>query len=690
MTNLITTNDYIEVDPSNPNNHIIKRSKLEQQKIETNKYITIDNNSISLTAAADAHYLYTLPKGNCETQWQDWFCIPNYHNINKYDLYPKTKNMDIGACFKYCDSQSLNVTKAVGSNNDDMYISKDTKCSLFEDEDELIYNPLAIIAIIGTHFNNENSTAEDNFNTFSETIGLRGSYLNELWRVNTNSDLVIGNIPTVDKAYGIIDTNAAFTTNQDKLLMKIIYKYGISNNKPIVIPTIREINENINEAYYRLIARNKFGKRYYTQNDEFKKNFLKKIKNYVFDINSLENAYGTDKRDIKKKNMINIIAYAYNIMRLICFKQNTAPLATDASQITLEVSPKNIINENIKKIMKYKGIESLGKQDKDDEDFIIQMFKYACVNCFDTNFDIFKKYINDKDAKYLTDPIYKFPCDSKILKKPTSISYYNSFIKLEKLDLSDDIIVVKRIYDYYDNIEEYNHNVMYEYAENAQNIILILMIFAILLAFVIFFGILYAFASYRNWIPMITNRVNFCHLFYECLFYGTTTVFCNYYYYICKNSNSYTIGSIITNIFNILLIIFAFGMLYYALMELLNVDYISLLNKIEFNKLPTEWFSDEGDTVAFQNMIIYFFLTYLLSIFFYSIYIVRYSLSADQYDIIGNRDADYKISTKYINYILLKTYNERLLSKFVNIYPELNDDGASPGPAPVAAPVAAP
>jgi len=661
MTNPITTNDYIEVDPSNPNNHIIKRSTLDQQKIITNQYITIDNNSISLTASADAHYLYTLPKGNCETQWQDWFCIPNYHNINKYDLYPKTKNMDIGACFKYCDSQK----------NDDMYISKDTKCSLFEDEDELIYNPLAIIAIIGTHFNNENSNAKDNFHTFSETIGLRGSYLNELWRVNTNSILYTSNIPTVvetEPAYGSIDTNTELT-NQDKLLMKIIYKYGISNTKPIVIPTIEEINDNINEAYYRLIARNKFGKRYYTQNDEFKKNFLKKIKNYVFDINSLETTYGKDKQNNDK--LINIIAYAYNIMRLICFKQNI-----------LEVSLKKDINENIKQIMKYKGIESLGKQDDEDKVFIIQMFKYACVNCFNTNFDIFKQYIEGKKEKYLTDPKYKFPCDSLILKNRTTSNYDNIFSKLEKLDLSDDIIVVKRIYDYYDNIEEYNHNVMYEYAENAQNIILILMIFAILLAFVIFFGICYAFASYGNWIPMITNRVNFCHLFYECLFYGTTTVFCNYYYYICKNSNSYTIGSIITNIFNILLIIFAFGMLYYALMELLNVDYISLLNKIEFNKLPTEWFSDEGDTVAFQNMIIYFFLTYLLSIFFYSIYIARYSLSTDQYDIIGNRDADYKISTKYINYILLKTYNERLLSKFVNIYPELNEDGDAAPAAP--------
>lgn len=673
MTNPITTNDYIEADPLKANNYIIKKSKLEQQKIETNEYITIDDNSISLTAAADTHYLYTLSKGNCETQWQDWFCIPNYHNINKYDSYPKTKNMDIGACFKYCNSRDVDA-KAVGSNNDDMYISKDTKCSLFEDENELIYNPLAIIAIIGTHFNIKTDGADivnDNFHTFSETIGLRGSYLNELWHVNTPSKLTlnIASIPTSTDGYTGIDANRLFATNQEKLLMKIIYKYS-SLGGGTKFKTISNINDNINEAYYRLIARDKFGERYYTQNDEFKINYLKKIKNYVFDIASLETTYGKDKQNNDK--LINIIAYAYNIMRLICFKQNTDPSATSFKQ----VSSKKIINENIKKIMDYKGI-SVEKQDKD---FIIQMFKYACVNCFDTNFDIFKQYIEGKDTKYLTDPTYKFPCDSLILKNGTTSKYYNTFSKLENLDLTDDIIVVKRIYDYYDNIEEYNHNVMYEYAENAQNMILILMIFAELLAFVIAFGILYAIASYANWIPMITNRVNFCHLFYECLFYGTTTVFCNYYYYLCKNSNSYTIGSIITNIFNILLIIFAFGMLYYALMELLNVDYISLLNKIEFNKLPTEWFSEEGDTVAFQNMIIYFFLTYLLSIFFYSIYIVRYSLSADQYDIIGNRDADYKISTKYINYILLKTYNERLLSKFVNIYPELNDDGVAPAP----------
>jgi hypothetical protein len=84
-------------------------------------------------------------------------------------------------------------------------------------------------------------------------------------------------------------------------------------------------------------------------------------------------------------------------------------------------------------------------------------------------------------------------------------------------------------------------------------------------------------------------------------------------------------------------------------------------------------------TDGFRNMIMYIFLTYFIGIFFYSIYIIRYSLSDFDYDIIGNRDADSKISTKYLNYILLKTHNEGLLSKFVNIYPEIINEGDVPG-----------
>ena len=64
-------------------------------------------------------------------------------------------------------------------------------------------------------------------------------------------------------------------------------------------------------------------------------------------------------------------------------------------------------------------------------------------------------------------------------------------------------------------------------------------------------------------------------------------------------------------------------------------------------------------------------------------------MSDFDYDIIGNRDADSKISTKYLNYILLKTHNEGLLSKFVNIYPEIIKEGNVPSAAAGAATVAA-
>ena len=670
--------------PLSKNNYIKKEGDeynidLANPKIVAlnNNNITIDSNNISLSESTSNYYLHKLSIGNCSEQWQDWFCIPNFHNNNKYSMYPNTNNMDIGVCFKYCDSQDANA-KAVEAKDDSVYIPNNTKCTLYEDENDLIYNPLAIIAIIGTHFNIEGPSPreyfQNNYHTFSETLGLRGSYLNDLWRVNRNGramvDEDIDKMPLTTEIYNEID-NLANTTNQDKLLIKIIYKYrttGTNNN------SIKFINKDINNAYYRLLGKNDNGKRYYIQNKEFKNNFLKKIKNYVFDIEALDKIYGKDKNGDKK--LINIIAYAYNIMRLVCFIRGDTAAVSPAL-----INNKNIIKGNIEKIIEYKGIRLEEKSKKEEHDFITQMFKYACFNCFNTNFSKFEQYIKDKIG---TDyEIENFPCinifkpyykDPSNKYLPKYLGYDKSFIKLDKLDLlNDNTIVVKSIYDYYDNIEEYNHSVMYEYAENTANIKQILIVFSIFIALVCGISILYGIIDLMKVVHYIIYLVNYCHLFYEWLSLSVLAFFCQYYCFLfCKNSNSYSFTSIIANILNILLIIFAFGMLYYAVMELLNIDYISLLQKIDINLFPTLYSeTDKSESDTFKYMIMYILIIYMLSIFFYSIYIVRYSLKSNEYDIIGNKDADYKISNQYVDYILLKTYIEGLLLKYTKTYPEL-------------------
>jgi hypothetical protein len=218
---------------------------------------------------------------------------------------------------------------------------------------------------------------------------------------------------------------------------------------------------------------------------------------------------------------------------------------------------------------------------------------------------------------------------------------------------------------------------MYEYAENTANINKILIVFSIFIALVCAISIFYGFLDICNVVHYIIYLVNFCHLFYEWLSLGVIgTFFCKYYCLLfCKNSNSYSFSSIIANILNILLIMFAFGMLYYAVMELLNIDYISLLQKIDTTQLPDSLYSDadQSESDAFKYMFMYIIIVYILSIFFYSIYIVRYSLSAHEYDIIGNKDADYKISIQFVDYILIKTYIEGLMSKYTKIYSHLFD-----------------
>jgi hypothetical protein len=322
--------------------------------------ITIEGNEISLTPSSSNHYFYADEKAHCSETWQDWFCIPNYHNNNKVNKYPFTKTMSVGVCYDYC---------ARGSNGKYMTIKNKTKCEVYDDENDLIYNPLAIIAMLGTHFKKEADTNLQELTTL-KYIGLRGSYFNDLYRVNKNdnfiTDAIINLINNTDKKAVSSDDLPDY---QDILLANIIK--GMHNDKE-TNTTILRIKKDVNDAIKTI-------KGFYidNKNTEQKEIFFNKIKDYVFDIDKLENVYGKDKNS--KNKIINIIAYAYNIMYLLFYK-------ADGSIQTQEE-----INKRLNILI---GYHNLGMTDNDKND-LINMFLYACYNCFNVNFDNFKTYIDN-------------------------------------------------------------------------------------------------------------------------------------------------------------------------------------------------------------------------------------------------------------------------------------------------------
>ena len=100
-------------------------------------------------------------------------------------------------------------------------------------------------------------------------------------------------------------------------------------------------------------------------------------------------------------------------------------------------------------------------------------------------------------------------------------------------------------------------------------------------------------------------------------------------------------------------------------MDLLNIDYISLIEKMKFS-IPND------DTGTYINIYLNMLYIYLIYIYIYSAYIVKYSLSDSQYDIIANIDADKTISGNFVDYLLLSKYADDFISNYSSIYPELN------------------
>jgi hypothetical protein len=100
-------------------------------------------------------------------------------------------------------------------------------------------------------------------------------------------------------------------------------------------------------------------------------------------------------------------------------------------------------------------------------------------------------------------------------------------------------------------------------------------------------------------------------------------------------------------------------------MDLLNIDYIYLIEKMNFS-IPN------NDSETYIKIFFNILYIYFIYIYIYSVYIVKYSLSDSQFDIIANIDADKTISGNFVDYLLLSKYADDFISNYSSTYPELN------------------
>jgi hypothetical protein len=619
------TGDKYTINDSNTNIKKIKTDYIDK--------IEINENEISLTPSSSNHYFYADEKAHCSETWQDWFCIPNYHNNNKVNKYPFTKTMSVGVCYDYC---------AKGSNGKYMTIKNKTKCEVYDDEDDLIYNPLAIIAMFGTPFKDDKANLPEL--TTLKYIGFRGSYLNDLYRVNKNDVFLTDTIINDIKGTAAITIAADGTQNyQDKLLANIIkgLHQKDTDGNPNNNNTILRIRKDINDAITKLKGLYIDGK-----NKEKREIFFNKIQNYVFDIDKLENAYGKDKNGNAK--FINIIAYAYNIMYFVFYditKQTIHPKVERDKRIGYLIDLHNIV-----------GITSEHKSD------LIRIFNLACYNCFNVNYDNFKTYIDNnpyEDILLHIDIIEKEATHSQI--KLTD-RFIKALIDIDELAISTDKNATY-VLSYY--IKQYDHSILAEYGDNFANLKYIGAVFGVLLGFLLAIVVIYGVFVLMTWHNRLISFFNFSFLYYKLVTFGILRISCVIYYNLLSRLSKYTILSILFKIFNIGFIIFLLGYLYKIITELVSIDYIDLLKKININNIAN--ISPE-DRAIYTDIGLYIFITYLIYIYIYSVYIIRYSLSESKFDIMTNIDADDKTALEFVENVLVSNYTSDLISIFTSLH----------------------
>jgi hypothetical protein len=629
----LTTNNLVCMNKES-GNYTIHTNKSPIAELISGDRIAVNeaNTEISLTGSTSNHYFYADEKAHCYEKWEDWFCIPNYHNNNKINKYPETDTMSVGVCYSPCPAGYTQ--------------SKINKCVVYDDEEDLLYNPLAIIAMFGTnlYFNTNEKVKIANYNEIMDTIGIRGSYLNDLYRVNNNNKLIPR--PVILNIYdnNISHLQGVSLSKQQRIIIGIIKRFVNNEGSS----TIQSIKANINKAVLEFIN-------IYVDKLKFSKikqsRLLAKIKDYSFDTEKLDKIFGKDKCGTSR--LKNVISYCYDISRTVFYSNDHT-----------------IIDRNIRDLFQFNaGTSALSEE---TQGTIIKIFKCACYNCFNANYDTFNTYLEgkfgeDKDAEpfirratYGGWAEYKYPDEFKLLE-----------VDMDKLESVSSISSNFHI-PYYNNITFYDHQLLAEYSENTQSVVYIILILAIFIGIIVVIWISYAFMIHffdkkGELLSYITNFINYCMMFYSMItFYLVNFVSYYYYYLLCKYSRSnYIIINLFFKFLNIFIIFSIASYVLVIILELLNMNLFGMLSKMNFNGgaiiSDNEWEKHK----AFYNYMLHL---YLIGIYVYSMYITRYSLTDKEFDILTNVDSQEIHSANHINNLLLQNYSNNMLSAFNAVY----------------------
>jgi len=631
----LTTSNYICMNKTS-SNYTIQINKVPITGLISNSLIEVNeaNTEISLSGTTSNHYFVADEKAHCSEKWEDWFCVPNYHNNNKINKYPETDTMSVGVCYSPCP---------VGYTQ-----SKINKCVVYDDEQDLLYNPLAIIAMVGTnlYINTNGKIKIQNYSDIKDTIGIRGSYLNDLYRVNNRNKFIPKSV--LVNIYDNDPTLPTGTSKQERIITKIIKKFvNTGRDGNAMNGAIQSIKASINKAVEDFI-------KIYIKSYSFSKvkqsNLLAKIKDYSFDTEKLDKIFGKDKCETNRFK--NVIAYCYDISRLIFYSNDH-----------------KIIDIHIRDLFQFN--DAANSASKEEQDTLIKIFKCACYNCFNVNYDTFKEYLDgkfgeDRDAE-------------PFIRKDRWVEYRypDGFSKLEvDMDKLESVSATnnKLNIPYYNNITFYDHQLLAEYSENTQSIIYVILILAIVIIFILFVCIIYALLIHFGkpkgiLLSYITNFINYCGMFYTLITYYIVFFMSYYYYYfLCKYSRSnYIIINLFYRFINFLIMFSVASYVLVILLELLNINYFKLLGKMNFNGdgnsiIPA---SDYPKHKTIYNYILHL---YLIGIYVYSMYITRYGLTEKEYDILTNVDAQEVHSSNHINNLFLQTYIGNMLETFNSKY----------------------
>jgi hypothetical protein len=629
----LTTNNYICMESG-----VSGVGGASGYTINTDKLIADDNSiaindektEISLTGNTSNHYFYADEKAHCYEKWEDWFCVPNYHNDNKTNKYPETETMSVGVCYSACPAGYTQ--------------GKIDKCIVYDDEQDLLYNPLAIIAMFGTnlYFNTIGKVKIQNYKDIRDTISIRGSYLNDLYRVNNNNKFIpkthIVNIYDNDRTQKLLGVS-----KQECIIIDIIKRFVRSEGSG----TILAIKANIKNATEVFVKK-------YVDALKFSKvsqsKLLAKIKDYSFDTEKLDKIFGLDK--CKTSRLKNVISYCFDISRTIFYS---------GDHTTIDMNIRDLFQFN-------EGTSSLSEE---TQGTIIKIFKCACYNCFNVNFDTFNTYLEEKfGVDNDAEPFirrnqygwveYTYPNGFKLLE-----------VDMDKLEtvssIGEDFVI-----PYYNNISFYDHQLLGEYSENTQSIVYIILILAIFIGIIvgiwfIYMALLYISTEKGVNISYISNFVNYCIMFYNMITYYLV-IFVSYYYYslLCKYSRSnYIVINLFFKFLNLFIIFSVASYVLVIILELLNMNLFSMLSKMNFDGgtiiADNEWEKHK----TFYNYMLHL---YLIGIYVYSMYITRYSLTDKEFDILTNVDAQEVHSANQINNLLLQKYASNTLAAFDAVY----------------------